>query len=124
MTDAPQHLFDLEKLRAALARVALKQEFNPTYLGNGLWLRQLVRLLYQGPRSPQQVEAILYTPRARRVLTRNWEEDHLSMDYVAAMYAPEEASPAERELAAAAYELAWELHLSRCEPCKAHILTP
>lgn len=95
---------------------------HPLHLGNGVLTRELVVLQYKGPVSVGDVNTILDTPHARRVLERSWRSRHLTDEYIRTTYAPRGASAEDEELARASYRLAWRLHTRSCADCLARVL--
>lgn len=110
---------DLDALRAALAREAhTTDETDPTHLGEGLWLRDVVWATYIGPRTLQIAVAILASYRARRLLARSWTEECPRAEVFDAAVASQAATGEERDLADATRVLLTDLHTSTCEQCR------
>lgn len=109
---------DLEALRAALNRVAAENAPDSTNLGDGLWLRDVVRATYRGPRTVVIAETLLASPRARRLLARSWTEECPPSAVIDAAVASPTATPEELTLAHATHILVTTLHANTCTRCR------
>lgn len=109
---------DLEALRAALNRVAAENAPDSTNLGDGLWLRDVVRATYRGPRTVAIAEALLASPRARRLLARSWAQECPPSEVIDAAVASPTAAPEEVALARATHTLVTTLHANTCTRCR------
>ena len=108
---------DLEALRSALQRVTDASP-DPTYVGDGLWLRDIVRATYRGPRTLALAEAMLASDQARQLLARAWTEECPPAAAIDAAVASPTASRDDRLLARHTHELLTTLHAVTCDQCR------
>ncbi len=113
---------EFEALRANLQQIADRRgepdETDPNYIGDGLWLRDIVRAIYRGPRTLTLAEAMLASPQARRLLSQAWTEDCPPSEVIDASVASPTGTHDQQALARSISQLLTALHATSCPRCK------